>query len=70
VNARDNHGWTPLHLAASFGHVEFMRLLLDHGANPHARDDEGKMPSEDVPTQRQQEILCLLSEYGFTPEEE
>jgi uncharacterized protein len=37
VTRRSHDGWTPLHLAAHFGHVETMRLLLDHAADVHAR---------------------------------
>src|SRR6267378_7356960 len=29
-------GWTPLHLAAFFGHTGAVRLLLERGADPHA----------------------------------
>lgn len=29
---RSSDGWTPLHLAAYFGHVEAVALLIDHGA--------------------------------------
>jgi ankyrin repeat protein len=35
-------GWTSLHAAASFGHVEVSRLLLQYKANIYARDPEGR----------------------------
>ena len=56
VNGREVGGWTPLHLAALFGHLEFLRLLLDHGANPHVRDNRDETPSEVVDYPRRQEI--------------
>jgi ankyrin repeat protein len=37
VNA-DYSGWTGLHTAAQAGRVEVVRLLLDHGADPNARE--------------------------------
>src|SRR5678816_3355845 len=32
VNERSHDGWTPLHLAAFFGHLNIARALLDAGA--------------------------------------
>jgi ankyrin repeat protein len=38
VDARDTDGSTPLHCAAWKGHAEVAALLLDHGADIHARN--------------------------------
>ena len=37
VNAYGDDGWTPLHVAAFFGHVQAAELLLESGADIHAR---------------------------------
>src|SRR6476620_11378730 len=33
------HGWTGLHSAAQGGHVDAVRLLLAHGADPNTREE-------------------------------
>jgi ankyrin repeat protein len=45
LNAGEN-GNTPLHGAVMFGQAAMVEWLLAHGANPQARDYEGKTPME------------------------
>ena len=42
VNAKQRHGWTPLHGAAHSGDRELVKLLLARGADPSVRHQEGK----------------------------
>lgn len=41
TSSPDKNGWTPLHCAASQGHLEVCELLLQHGTFPAARTAEG-----------------------------
>ena len=38
----DASGYAPLHPVAVFGLVKFMQVLLDHDANPHARNNRNQ----------------------------
>jgi len=43
-NARDEDGWTPLHLAATYDGAEAVAALLAGGADLNARDEDGWTP--------------------------
>jgi ankyrin repeat protein len=44
VDAR-TQGGTALHTACAYGRTAIVKLLLDHGADPQARDKAGRRPS-------------------------
>jgi hypothetical protein len=46
VNAKENQGNTPLHLAAAKGHTETVDALLALGARPGETNAAGKVPGE------------------------
>lgn len=67
-------GWTPLHLAAHFGHTEAARLLVASGADIHVRS---RNPTDNtplhaavagrhagVPPPRQRDVVALLLASG------
>jgi hypothetical protein len=44
VDAKDQLGTTPLHYAALYGNAESVRILLDRGADPNARNKSEATP--------------------------
>jgi ankyrin repeat protein len=66
-NARDNKHQTPLHLAAlsnlDSSQLDFVRILLVHGADVDAEDGEGRTPSQVALENGQAETAELFSEY-------
>ena len=44
VNAKDNTGKTPLHIACKSKNVDVIRFLLKNGADVNAKDNTGKTP--------------------------
>lgn len=53
VNAKDSEQWTPLHAAATCGHIHLVRYLISRAADLLAVNADGNMPydiCEDEPT--------------------
>ncbi|SPE36145.1 Ankyrin [Candidatus Sulfopaludibacter sp. SbA3] len=46
VNVREGGGMTVLHEAAGQGNLEYLQMLLERGANPSAKTDDGKLPED------------------------
>ena len=70
-NARTNGGaflkMTPLHWMTHGGHVDGMRLLLEHGANPNLQNARGETPVDVAARMAPhggREELILLAEHG------
>jgi ankyrin repeat protein len=66
VNSYAYDGWTPLHLAAFFGHEEAARVLLDAGADVHAVSRNGltNTPLHAATAGKHEEVAMLLLESG------
>lgn len=69
VDARSGDGFTPLHLAAFFGHVDAARVLMAHGADVNARGT-GWMTGtalHSAASARHAEVVGSLLEAGADP---
>ena len=60
VNVGHLGGGTPLHTTAFTGDLESARMLLDHGADPHARMDDGRTAVDVARERGNTEVLALL----------
>ena len=61
VDAADNKGYTPLHLAASAGNLEAAELLITAGANLEAVDIvDGQTPLKLAKQARHRQMIDLL----------
>lgn len=60
VNAKQRHGWTPLHGAADSGSVELVELLLARGADPDATHQEGKTALDIAREKGHADVVAVL----------
>jgi len=64
VNATQQGGWTPLHAAALHGNLPLVRLLLEAGATPAAKNDAGQTPAALAKSKDHKRVAALLHERG------
>ena len=57
-------GWTCLIDAASYGHLDICRLLIDKGAQVEAKDSDGWTPLHSAALRGHVEIVRLLCDRG------
>jgi ankyrin repeat protein len=62
--ALKDHRSTALHFAANHGMVEVVRVLLEHGADVGAENEDGETAFQLARGQEGTEIKKLLSEHG------
>ncbi|ODO01651.1 hypothetical protein I350_06475 [Cryptococcus amylolentus CBS 6273] len=61
VNAVDEFGYTPLHLAADRGYPDMTRLLLEHGADRNVKDQDEQTPLMLAEISSRDDIIVILS---------
>ena len=67
-NVKDNDGRTPLHRAAKRGHVDIVKLLLEHGANPNIQENKyGYTPLHVAVKNCHVDVVRVLLEHGADP---
>ena len=63
----DYDGRTPLHIAASEGHLETILYLLDHNVNINVKDRWGRTPLDDAMSNHHEKIANILKENNKNP---
>ena len=68
LDARNEDGRTPLHMAAAKGHSEAIAALIDAGADPDARNEDGRTPLHMAAEKGHSEAIAALIDAGADPD--
>ncbi|XP_064619219.1 uncharacterized protein LOC135482788 [Lineus longissimus] len=69
-NVRSSEGLTPLHVAATWGREESVRLLLQNGASPNAQDENGQTALEMAFEKGHLNIISIIQASAVCDEKE
>ncbi|CAN3359005.1 hypothetical protein DICA4_D12970 [Diutina catenulata] len=64
-NSQDENGYSPLHAAASYGHLDLLRTLVEAGGNINLADGEGDTPLHHVEDLRT--AIVMVKEMNADP---
>jgi ankyrin repeat protein len=64
LEAKNNSGRTPLHLASEFNRISIAKLLIEMGANLEAKDNQGRNPLHVATMNNSIETATLLLDAG------
>jgi hypothetical protein len=67
VKTKKNDGWTPLHIAASKGHAEVVKFLVEQGVEANAQCRMGQTPLHKAICGGRLETVQLLSSLSADP---
>lgn len=67
MDSRTKGGYTPLHVASHFGHVNMVRFLIQNGADVNAINSHGYTPLHQAAQQGHTLIVNLLLEHQASP---
>jgi len=59
-NIQDHAGDTALHDAARFGHVDVVQILLEAGADPSIKNNQGKDPLTLAELANKEDVIKIL----------
>lgn len=63
LNAKGEHGYSPLHYAVEHGHLHVVEWLLEHGADRSLRNDLGDTAEQLAEILAEDKIMSVLREW-------